>query len=73
MPQIAVRVRRLENQSIRKQRFFVAKSKADADACLLWIAKNCPHWPVGSYVVIYDEMPPREGSEHCLDQPWVRW
>ena len=64
------RMQKLESQSIKKLRFFLTHSKAEADACGEWIKENHPNWPIGSYWIIYDNMPPKEDYVRGPEPPW---
>lgn len=36
-----------------------------------WIRENYPNWPAGSYYIIYETMPRKDGFVHSPEPPWV--
>jgi hypothetical protein len=64
------RIQKLEKRSINKPRFFLTRSKAEADACHRWIKETSPNWPEGSYWIIYDTMTPKEGYVREPEPAW---
>jgi hypothetical protein len=67
---IETRLRKLEMQSVESPRYFMVWSRAEANRCEQWVKENHPHWPAGSWFIIYDDMTPKEGQDRGAEPPW---